>query len=114
MGDFKFDAATFEMIQNLAFPLIETLTGFDPAEWTGDKAELFVRVGDGLGDLSALFLVVGSALEDGKLSADEINEIILKAVTLPEAIDNIVAFFEDEDIIEEPVIEDPLPEPDVQ
>ena len=104
--EFKFDAATFEMIQNLAFPLITTLTGFNPEEWAGEQSELFIKVGDGFADVSALFLLVGSALEDGRLTAVELEEIIAKAKTLPEAIDNIVSFFEDEEE-EEPVVEEP-------
>ena len=103
--DFKFDAATFEMIQTLAFPLVATLTGFDPALFVGDKSELFIKVGDGFADLSALFMVVGSALEDGKLTAEEIEEIILLAKDLPTAIDNIVGFFDDdEEVVEEPPV----------
>ncbi len=103
--DFKFDAATFEMIQNLAFPLIATLTGFDTAGFVGEKSELFIKVGDGFADLSALFVLVGTALEDGKLTAEEIEGIIVKAKDLPEAIDSIVGFFEDEEEpIEEPIV----------
>ena len=92
------------MIQGLAYPLISTLTGFDPAAFVGDQSELFIKVGDGFADVSALFLVIGTALEDGKLTADEINEIILKAKDLPAAIDDIVGFFEDEEVVEEPPV----------
>lgn len=106
--DFKFDAATFAMIQDLVFPLVKTLTGFDPAEWAGEKSELFIKVGDGFADVSALFLLVGTALEDGKLSEEEITAIIADAKELPDAIDAIVAFFEEEEA-EEPVV-DPEPE----
>ena len=94
----KFDAATFEMVQSLAFPLIATLTGFNPAEWVGDKSELFIQVGDAFADVSALFTVIGSALEDGKLTAVEIEAIIEKAQTLPDAIEEIVGFFDDEEV----------------
>lgn len=93
----KFDTSTFAMVQGLAFPLIATLTGFDPAEWVGDQSELFIRVGDGFADISALFIVIGTALEDGKLTAEEIEAIITTAQTLPDAIDNIVGFFEDDE-----------------
>ena len=104
---FKFDAATFEMIQGIAYPLIKTLTGFDPEAFVGEQSELFVQVGDGFADVSALFLLVGSALEDGKLSAVELEEIIAAAKDLPEAIDNIVGFFEDEEevVVDPPVVE---------
>jgi hypothetical protein len=95
--DFTFDAASFEMVQNLAFPLIKALTGFDTSEFVGDQSELFIKVGDAFGDISALFVVIGTALEDGKLTAEEINTIILGAKSIPEAIDAIVAFFDDED-----------------
>jgi tape measure domain-containing protein len=101
--EFKFDAATFEMVQTLASPLIATMTGFDPAKFVGEQSELFIKVGDGFADMSALFIVIGTALEDGKLSAEEINEIILKAKELPEAIDTIVGFFDDEEVVEEVV-----------
>ena len=106
--DFKFDGATFEMIQNLVFPLVTTLTGFDPTVWVGEKSELFIKVGDGFADLSALFILVGTALEDGKLTAEEIEAIITDAKELPDAIDAIVAFFEDEEpVVEEPPVEEP-------
>ena len=49
----EFNAATFEMVQNLAFPLIATLTGFDPAEWVGEQSELFIQVGDAFADVAA-------------------------------------------------------------
>jgi len=106
--DFNFDAATFEMIQNLAFPLIATLTGFDPEEWVGDQSELFIKVGDAFGDIAALFLVIGSALEDGKLTAEEIGAIVESAMDIPEAINAIVEFFDDDEDEVKP--EDELPE----
>ena len=95
--DFKFDAATFEMIQGLVFPLLKTLIGFDTEEWVGEQSELFITVGEGFADVATLFTVVGTALEDGKLSAEEIEDIITKAGALPDAIDEIVGFFEDDD-----------------
>ena len=95
--EFKFDAATFEMLQNLSFPLIKALTGFDPEEWVGDKSELFITVGESFGEVSSLFLIAGAALEDGRLSADELNEIIAQAATLPDALENILGFFDDDD-----------------
>lgn len=95
--EFKFDAASFEMVQSLAFPLIKALTGFDTAEFVGEQSELFIKVGDAFGDISALFVVIGTALEDGKLTAEEINAIILGAKSIPEAIDAIVGFFEDDE-----------------
>ena len=88
----------------LAFPLISTLTGFDPAEWVGEQSELFIKVGDGFAEVGALFTVIGSALEDGKLTAAEIEEIIAKAGNLPDAIDTIVDFFDDDE--DEPVVEE--------
>ena len=94
---FTFDAATFEMIQNLLFPLLKTLIGFDTEEWVGEQSELFIAVGEGFADVAQLFIVVGTALEDGKLSAEEIEDIITKAVALPDAIDEIVDFFDDDD-----------------
>lgn len=103
--DFTFNAATFEMIQNLVFPLVKTLTGFDTETWAGEKSELFIKVGDAFADVSALFMVVGTALEDGRLSGAEIEEIIANAKELPEAIDAIVGFFEDEPVVEEPPVE---------
>jgi len=102
MAKMEFNTQTFEMIQNLAFPLIATLTGFDPAEWAGDKAELFLRVGDGFADVSKLFIVIGEALEDGRLTSEELEAIITQAKTLPDAIDNISGFFDGDD---EPVEE---------
>lgn len=87
--DLKFDAATFEMIQALVFPLVQALSGFDAQGYVGEKSEIFMKVGEGLMDLSILFTLVGTALNDGKLSAVEIEEIIAKAKTLPLAITEI-------------------------
>ena len=96
MAEFKFTPATFVTVQNLVYPLIATFLDFNPAEWVGDQSELFIKVGDGLGDLSALFILIGTALEDGILTVEEIEAIIAKALTLPEAIDAISEFFEDD------------------
>jgi len=96
--EFKFDEATLQMIQELAYPIILKFTGFDPSEWVGTQSELFIKIGDGFNDLAAFFIVIGTALEDGILTMEEILEIVEKAVSLPEAIDNVVDFFEtDED-----------------
>lgn len=89
MSEFKFDAATFEMVQSLVFPLVQTLVGFDAQGWVGDKSVMFTEVGEGLMDLSILFTLVGAALKDGKLTAEEISAIITQAATLPLAIEEI-------------------------
>ena len=91
--EFKFDAATFEMIQNLAFPLIASLTGFDAAAWAGEQSELFIKVGEGFTQVSELFITIGTALQDGKLTAEEIEGIIAEAKDIPAALDSITAFF---------------------
>lgn len=95
-----FDVKTFEMIQSLVFPLVKSLAGFDVEAFVGDKSELFIKVADGLADVSALFMVVGTALEDGKLSAEEIEAIIAEAKDLPEALDAIIGFFDAEEVVE--------------
>lgn len=94
---FEFSTATFEMIQQLVYPLLKTLVGFDAQAWTGDKSELFLHIGDLFSDIGALFTVVGTALEDGILTAAEIETIIADAKTIPDAIDQIVGFFKDEE-----------------
>lgn len=91
MMEFKFDAATFEMVQALVFPLVQSLAGFDAQGWVGEKSEMFAKVGEGLMDLSILFTLVGTSLKDGKLTAVEIEAIIAKAKTLPLAIAEITA-----------------------
>ena len=91
MTELKFDAATFEMVQSLVFPLIKTLAGFDAEAWVGDKSVMFSEVGEGLMDLSILFTLVGTALKDGKLTAEEISAIITQAKELPLAIAEITA-----------------------
>lgn len=90
---FKFDSSTFETVQNLLYPVILSLTGFDTSAWVGEQSQLLVNVGDALGDLSALFVLAGTALEDGKITAAELDAIIAQAKTLPEAIDEISGFF---------------------
>ncbi len=94
--EFKFDAATFVMVQNLVYPLVTALANFKPEEWVGEKSELFMSVGDALADISTLFTVAGSAIEDGRLTVEEIEEIITQAATIPVAIDKIVGFFEED------------------
>ena len=96
--DLKFDAATFETVQRLIFPLVKTLVGFDAQTWTGEKSELFILIGDGLGDLASLFIMAGTALEDGLLTEVELEEIIAKAITLPAALAEITSFFESEEV----------------
>lgn len=97
----QFSTATLESLQTLLFPLVKMLTGFDTQEWTGDQSELFVKVGEAFGDVSQLFLVAGTALEDGFLSEEEIGSIVAKAKTLPEAIEEIIGFFSSEEELPE-------------
>ena len=94
--EFSFSDVNFELIQSVTYPIIEQITGIDPTKWTGEKSELFIDVGDAFGDISSLFIVIGSALEDGKISMEEVEEIVAKSKSLPDAIDEIISFFEDE------------------
>lgn len=86
MEKFDFSAATFETIEGLVYPLIKTLFGFDVANEVGSKAEIFTTVGDGFQDIADLFHAAGKALEDGILTAEEIGDIITKALTVKDAI----------------------------
>jgi len=94
--ELKFSTATFEMIQGLLYPLMKTLVGFDAQEWVGEKSELFVAVGEAFGDVGTLFMLAGTAIEDGLLTEEELEAIIAKAATLPEAIEQITGFFDDD------------------
>jgi hypothetical protein len=67
----------------------------------GEKSELFIHIGDSFGELSELFLIAGSALEDGVLTSVELEAIIAKAKTIPEAVEEIIGYFKD-DVVEEP------------
>ena len=96
---FEFSTATIETIQKMAYPLVLALTGFDATAWVGDKSELFNKIGEAFGDISTLFLVIGTALEDGILTSVEIEAIIAKAETLPAAIEEIIGFFKDEPVV---------------
>lgn len=95
--EFKFDAATFEMVQNLVFPLVKSLAGFDVEAFVGDKSQMFKEASEALDEVSALFMLVGTALEDGRLSADEVEAIVLKAKTIPEAVDELLNLFGSEE-----------------
>lgn len=97
-----FSTQTLELVQGLVFPLLKSLTGFDAAEFAGEKSQLFIIVSEALSDLSTLFMLVGTALEDGKLTVAEIEAIVAEAKTIPDAIDAIVAFFDDEETPEAP------------
>jgi hypothetical protein len=89
----KFDAATFEALQRLVYPLVEIVFGIKIAEFVGDKSELFTKTGEAVGEISELFLVTGSALEDGIVTEEEVEQIIAQAVTVGEAIGNISSKF---------------------
>jgi hypothetical protein len=93
-SNMSFQLQTLETIQNLVFPLVKTFTNFDPQAFVGSQAELFTHVGDAFGDIAALFTVCGVALEDGILTSEELQEIVTKAKTIPDAIDEIVAHLE--------------------
>lgn len=86
----NFDAATFETIQNLVFPLVKSIFNIDIAGFVGSKAELFTLVGDALGELQELFFAVGEALTDGILTEEEIGNIITQAKDVPTAISALV------------------------
>lgn len=103
MEKFKFDATTFEALQRLIFPLVEIFLDFDPANFVGEKSVLFSKTGDALSEASELFYVAASALEDGLLTAEEIEEIISKAISVGEAISKIAGYldFSSEDTPEE-------------
>ena len=106
----KFDAETFETVQRLVYPLVASLFDFDPAEYVGEKSQLFNEIGDAFDSLSVLFYVAAQALEDGILTEDELNEVVAKAVSVGVAIEDIVKFFDDaEDRVvpeEDPIIPD--------
>lgn len=91
----KFDAQTFEAVQNLVYPLIDTLFDINPADTVADQSEHFSNVGAALGELSELFLVAADALTDGILTADEIGSVIEQAGTVVEAVEAIADAFSD-------------------
>lgn len=90
MNEFKFNAATFEQIQNLIYPLINALFDFNPAEEIGDKSKVFNDVGYAFEQISELFYVAGRSLEDGLLTVEEIEAIISEAIDIPNAIKTIL------------------------
>lgn len=101
-----FNAQTFETVQRLVYPLIATLFDFDPSGYVGDKSQLFTEIGEALDELSGLFFLAASALEDGILSEQEIAEIIAKAGSVMVAATEIgeafgQAFGDDEEADEE-------------
>lgn len=98
--ELKFDAATFETIQNLVFPLVKSIFGIDISNWVGDKAGLFDLVGNALGELQELFFAVGEALRDGILTEAEINNIIAQAKDIPTAVSAIANAISTEDGVE--------------
>jgi len=92
-----FSIHTIETVQNLVFPLVKSLTKFDPQAFVGSQSDLFLSIGDALTEIGGLFTVAGSALEDGILTAVEIEAIIAKASTIDDAIDEIIGHFKTED-----------------
>lgn len=93
MEKLTFDAATFEQIQGLIYPLISTLFDFDATDWIGDKSALFDVIGNLFEQVTELFYAVRDALIDGILTEDEISGIITEALDIPEAIAAIKARF---------------------
>lgn len=87
----NFDTHTLVTIQDLLIPVIKSFTGFDAGAFAAGKAEMFNLVADGFGDLSMLFTLIATALEDGRLTVEEINAIVTQAKTLPVAIDAIAS-----------------------
>ena len=89
----EFSTATFETVQNLVYPLVLALTDFDAKGYVGEKSEVFQLTGEAFAEISKLFLTAATALEDGLLTAVEIDEIIAQALTIPAAVHDIEAFF---------------------
>lgn len=87
----NFDTQTLVTIQQLLIPVLKTFTGFDLAAFEAGNADVFILVADGFGSLSTLFTLIGTALQDGLLSVEEINAIVTQAKTLPLAIDAITS-----------------------
>jgi hypothetical protein len=96
----EFNAATLEMIQGMAYPLIKSLTGFDAQAYVGEKSEVLTKVGEGFAELSELFLVAGAALSDGILSADEFEAIVTEAKDIPAALAVVKGFFDTPEVAE--------------
>ena len=100
----KFDAATFETVQRLVYPLVDTLFDFNPAEFVGDKAELFSAIAEAMSDVSTLFFLAADALTDGILSEEEIAGIIAQAGAVIDAVseisNRILSFPDDEKVVE--------------
>ena len=94
MAEFKFSMATFEMIQQLAYPLVSSLTGFDPAEFVGEKSVLLTKVGEGFAEISELFLLGGQALADGLLTTEEFEALVAEAQDIPVALEAVKGFFD--------------------
>ena len=106
MALFEFSTATFEQIQRLLFPLVETIFGLDVDGYVGKSSELFLEVAEGFDEIAGLFHVAAAALEDGILTAEELDSIILEAKDIPEALSAISEAFgglmgTEEDPIEE-------------
>lgn len=91
---FDFTTQTFEQVQRLVFPLVETLFGVDVDGFVGESSELFQEVGEGLDQIAGLFFLAAQALEDGILTAEELDGIIANAKELPQAIAEISDAFE--------------------
>ena len=91
----KFDAQTFETVQNLVYPLIDALFDFNPADTVSDQAEHFANISAALEELSILFAIACDALTDGVLTADEIGEVITQAGSVFAAIEAIGDAFSD-------------------
>ena len=96
----KFDAATFEALQRLVYPLVEIVFGIDADGYIADKSTLFIQTGEAISEVAELFLVAGSALEDGVVTEAEVEVIIDQAITVGQAISEIAAKFSGEDVIE--------------
>ena len=82
-----------EQLQSFIFPLLKQLTGLDIAQYEQDGSVYLLEAGEALEEVAALLILAGSALEDGRLSNEEISNIIAGALTVGDAVKVFTALF---------------------
>ena len=84
-----FSNIDFGGLQNILYPIIESLGGPDIRGEIADKSVVFAEAADVLESAAALLLMVAEATEDGILTNAEIDAIIAAAPTVQLAVQGL-------------------------
>lgn len=99
-----FDSIKLEDIESMVFGLIKSAGGPDIEQEIKDRKDALLEASEFLEDLSVLLGMSYQALDDNRLSIDELSVLVDAATDIPGALKQISAAWmdDDDDMADEP------------